>query len=249
MSKGGVAMTDGELAAALAEAAGRILLEVRGSGLVSGKALGKAGDETANQFLVHALRQQRPEDGLLSEESKDTDARLSKERVWIIDPVDGTREYGEERSDWAVHVGMALRGVATVGAVALPGLNGGTVLRSDQPQALPPLADKPRMLVSRTRPAAEAVTVAEKIGAELVPMGSAGAKAMAVVRGEAEIYLHSGGQHEWDNCAPVAVAEAHGLFCSRIDGSPLRYNKADTYLPDLLVCRREWTERVFAALA
>ena len=242
-------MTDAELAAQLADAAGRILLEVRGSGLVEGKALGKAGDQTANQFLIHALQQQRPEDGLLSEESKDTDERLGKERVWIIDPVDGTREYGEERSDWAVHVGMAVNGVATVGAVALPGLDGGTVLRSDQSQALPPMADKPRMLVSRTRPAAEAVAVAEKIGAELVPMGSAGAKAMAVVRGEAEIYLHSGGQYEWDNCAPVAVAEAHGLFCSRIDGSPLRYNQADTYLPDLLICRKEWTERVFAALA
>lgn len=242
-------MTDAELAAQLADAAGRILLEVRGSGLIEGKALGKAGDQTANQFLIHALQQQRPEDGLLSEESKDTDERLGKERVWIIDPVDGTREYGEERSDWAVHVGMAVNGVATVGAVALPGLDGGTVLRSDQPQALPPMADKPRMLVSRTRPAAEAVAVAEKIGAELVPMGSAGAKAMAVVRGEAEIYLHSGGQYEWDNCAPVAVAEAHGLFCSRIDGSPLRYNQADTYLPDLLICRKEWTDRVFAALA
>lgn len=242
-------MTDAELAAALAEAAGRILLEVRGSGLVEGKALGKAGDETANQFLIHALRQQRPDDGLLSEECKDTDERLSKERVWIIDPVDGTREYGEERSDWAVHVGLAVGGVAAVGAVALPGLDGGTVLRSDQPQILPPMEGQPRMLVSRTRPAAEAVAVAEKIGAELVPMGSAGAKAMAVVRGEAEIYLHSGGQYEWDNCAPVAVAEAHGLFCSRIDGSPLRYNQADTYLPDLLVCRKEWTDRVFAALA
>ena len=242
-------MTDAELAAALAEAAGRILIEVRDSGLVEGKALGKAGDQTANQFLVHALRQQRPEDGLLSEESKDTDERLSKERVWIIDPVDGTREYGEARSDWAVHVGMAVNGVATIGAVALPGLDGGTVLRSDQPGALPAMAEKPRMLVSRSRPAAEAVAVAEKIGAELVEMGSAGAKAMAVVRGEAEIYLHSGGQYEWDNCAPAAVAQAYGLHCSRIDGTPLEYNQADTYLPDLLICRQEWVEPVFAALA
>ena len=242
-------MTDAELAAQLAQAAGRILLEVRGSGLVEGKALGKAGDQTANQFLIHALAQQRPDDGLLSEESKDTEERLGKDRVWIIDPVDGTREYGEERSDWAVHVGLAVDGVATVGAVALPGLDGGTVLRSDVPQLLPPMAGVPRMLVSRTRPAAEAVAVAEQLRAELVPMGSAGAKAMAVVRGEAEIYLHSGGQYEWDNCAPVAVAEAHGLHCSRIDGSPLRYNRADTYLPDLLICRPEWTERVFEALA
>lgn len=249
MSEGADAMTDGELAAALAEAAGRILLEMRASGLVTGKALGQAGDQTANQFLIQALAQQRPDDGLLSEESKDTEERLGKERVWIIDPVDGTREYGEARSDWAVHVGLAVGGVATIGAVALPGLEGGTVLRSDRPLMLPPMADVPRMLVSRTRPAAEAVAVAEKLDAELVPMGSAGAKAMAVVRGEAEIYLHSGGQYEWDNCAPVAVAEAHGLHCSRLDGSPLRYNQANTYLPDLLICRREWTGRVFAALA
>lgn len=242
-------MTDGELAAALAEAAGRLLLEVRGSGLVKGKALGKAGDQTANRFLIDALRQQRPHDGLLSEESKDTEERLGKDRVWIIDPVDGTREYGEQRSDWAVHVGLAVGGVARVGAVALPGLDGGTVLRSDQPRSLPPMKDIPRMLVSRTRPAGEALAVAGKLSAELIPMGSAGAKAMAVVRGEAEIYLHSGGQYEWDNCAPVAVAQAYGLHCSRIDGAPLRYNQADTYLPDLLICRSEWTERVFAALS
>ena len=146
-------------------------------------------------------------------------------------------------------MGLAIGGEAKVGAVALPGLGKGIVLRSDQPTSLPEMAQTPRMVVSRTRPAAEAVAVAERIGAELVPMGSAGAKAMAVVRGEAEIYLHSGGQYEWDNCAPVAVAEAHGLYCSRIDGSPLRYNQADTYLPDLLVCRQEWVERIFSALS
>ncbi len=239
-------MTDAELAAHLAECAGRILLEVRESGMFEGKALGKAGDETANQFLVHALRQQRPDDGLLSEESKDTMERLDKSRVWIVDPVDGTREYGEARSDWAVHVGLAIDGVAEVGAVALPGLNGGTVLRTDQPRDLPAASEKPRLLVSRTRPAAEAVAVAEKLGGELVPMGSAGAKAMAVVLGDAEIYLHSGGQFEWDSCAPVAVAKAHGLHCSRIDGSPMEYNQQDTYLPDLLICRPEWAGPVLA---
>lgn len=243
-----MSMTDAELAAHLAEVAGRILLEVRASGMFEGKALGKAGDETANQFLVHALRQQRPDDGLLSEESKDTKERLEKSRVWIVDPVDGTREYGEERSDWAVHVGLAVDGVATVGAVALPGLDGGVVLRTDQPQELPELAAKPRLVVSRTRPAAEAVSLAEKLGGELIGMGSAGAKAMAVVRGEAEIYLHSGGQYEWDSCAPVAVAAAHGLHCSRIDGSPMRYNMEDTWLPDLLICRPEWAERVLTAM-
>ncbi len=239
-------MDDAALAAHLADQAGRILLQVRESGMFEGKALGKAGDQTANQFLIHALQAQRPDDGLLSEESKDTDERLSKSRVWIIDPVDGTREYGEARSDWAVHVALTIDGKPEIGAVALPGLDGGTVLRSDAPISMPDPAKIPRLLVSRTRPAAEAVAVAEKIGGELVGMGSAGAKAMAVVRGEAEIYLHSGGQFEWDSCAPAAVAAAHGLHCSRIDGSPLIYNNADTYMPDLLICRPEWAERVLA---
>ena len=242
-------MTDAELAARLAEAAGRLLVAVRASAMFTGKALGNAGDATANQFLCHALRHQRPDDGLLSEEEKDNPARLARSRVWIVDPVDGTREYGEERADWAVHVALAVDGVASVGAVALPGLDGGVVLRSDQPQPLPAMAARPRFLVSRTRPAAEAEAVAAALGGELVPMGSAGAKAMAVVRGEAEVYLHSGGQYEWDSCAPVAVAAAHGLHCSRIDGRPLVYNQADTYMPDLLICRPEWAERVLAEVA
>lgn len=243
-----MALTDAELAAHLAECAGRILLSVRDSGMFEGKSLGKAGDQTANQFLVHALRQQRPDDGLLSEESKDTAERLAKSRVWIVDPVDGTREYGEARSDWAVHVGLAIDGVATVGAVALPGMDGGVVLRTDQPRPLPAAQHPPRLVVSRTRPAAEALAVADLLGGELVPMGSAGAKAMAVVLGDAEIYLHSGGQYEWDSCAPVAVALAHGLHCSRIDGSPMVYNQTDTWLPDLLICRPEWAEPVLAHL-
>jgi 3'(2'), 5'-bisphosphate nucleotidase len=240
-------MTDAELAAHLAEVAGRILIEVRESGMFQGKALGNAGDQTANQFIVHALREQRPDDGLLSEESKDTPERLSKERVWIVDPVDGTREYGEARTDWAVHVALCVGGRPEIGAVALPGLD--TVLRSDGPIALPKAADTPRMVVSRTRPAAEAVSVSQAIGAELVAMGSAGAKAMAVVRGEAEIYLHTGGQYEWDSAAPAAVALAHGLHASRIDGGPLVYNKSDTYMPDLLICRPEWAERVLGEMA
>ena len=235
-------MTDAELAAHLAEIAGRLLIEVRESGMLSLKSLGKAGDATANQFLVHALREQRPDDGLLSEEEKDNAARLEKSRVWIVDPVDGTREYGEARTDWAVHVALAVDGVPTIGAVALPGL--GLVLRTDRPGVVPPAPEKLRMLVSRTRPAAEAVAVAERMGAELIGMGSAGAKAMAVVRGEADIYLHTGGQYEWDSCAPAAVALAHGLHCSRVDGSPLVYNQADTYMPDLLICRKEHADEV-----
>ncbi len=241
-----MSMTDTELAAHLAEVAGQLLIKVRESGLLSLKALGKAGDATANQFLVHALREQRPDDGLLSEEEKDDPARLARARVWIIDPVDGTREYGEERTDWAVHVALAIDGVATVGAVALPGM--GIVLRSDQPASLQPPPERLRMLVSRTRPAKEAVDVANALGAELLPMGSAGAKAMAVVRGEADIYLHTGGQYEWDSCAPVAVALAHGLHCSRVDGSPLVYNQRETYMPDLLVCRKEHADMVLSAM-
>jgi 3'(2'), 5'-bisphosphate nucleotidase len=240
------ALTDAELAAHLAEVAGRILLDVRDSGMFSEKALGKAGDQTANQFLVHALREQRPDDGLLSEEMKCDGTRLAMSRVWIVDPVDGTREYGEGRTDWAVHVGLAIDGVAEIGAVALPGL--GLVLRSDRPAPVPPAPAKLRMVVSRTRPAKEAVDIAGRIGAELVPMGSSGAKAMAVVRGEADIYLHSGGQYEWDSMAPVAVARAYGLHCSRIDGSPLVYNMEEVYLPDLLIARPEHARQVLDLL-
>lgn len=241
--------TDAQLAARLAEVAGDILLNVRASGMFEGKTLGKAGDATANEFLCHAIRSARPQDGLLSEEEKDDTARCAKSRVWIIDPVDGTREYGEQRSDWAVHVGLAIDGVATVGAVALPGLGGGIVLRSDTINTVPDSPATPRFLVSRTRPASEATAVCHAMGGELVGMGSAGAKAMAIVRGEAEIYLHSGGQYEWDSCAPVAVASAHGLHCSRIDGSPIRYNQADTYLPDLLICRPEYADIVLNEVA
>ncbi|MGV3556201.1 MAG: 3'(2'),5'-bisphosphate nucleotidase CysQ [Croceibacterium sp.] len=239
-------MNDHELAAHLAEEAGRILLQVRESGKHHGKELGRAGDAEANAVLVAALRELRPDDGLLSEEEKDNPARLAKERVWIVDPVDGTREYGEGRTDWAVHVALAIGGRPEIGAVALPGL--GEVLRTDAPAAVPPPPERLRMVVSRTRPAAEALAVAEALGAELVPMGSAGAKAMAVVRGEADIYLHSGGQYEWDSCAPAAVALAHGLHASRIDGRPLAYNQADTYLPDLLICRKEHANPVLEML-
>jgi 3'(2'), 5'-bisphosphate nucleotidase len=241
-------LADAELAARLAEEAGRLLLDVRASSGLTGKALGDAGDEAANRFLCAALRSARPDDGLLSEEEKDNAARLATSRVWIIDPVDGTREYSEGRSDWAVHVALAVGGVASIGAVALPGLEGGIVLRSDRPLPLAPLAVPPRFVVSRTRPPREAEAVAAALGGTLVAMGSAGAKAMAVVRGEAEVYLHAGGQYEWDSCAPVAVAAACGLHCSRIDGSPLSYNNAETFMPDLLICRPELSQAVLAAL-
>jgi len=242
-------LDDAALAAHLAAEAGRLLIDVREGAGLAGKALGVAGDAAANRYLCDALRAARPDDGLLSEEEKDNPARLAKSRVWIVDPVDGTREYSEGRADWAVHVALAVDGVPVTGAVELPGLPGEVVLRSDQPQDLCLMAPRPRFVVSRTRPPRESEAVAAVLGGELVAMGSAGAKAMAVVRGEAEVYLHAGGQHEWDSCAPVAVALAHGLHCSRIDGSPLIYNRADTYMPDLLICRREWTEQVLAEIA
>lgn len=240
-------MDDLALARHLAAGAGRILMDLRAAGTHEGKALGAQGDVLANAFLMAEVAAHRPDDGVLSEETADTPARLAKDRVWIIDPLDGTREYGEGRSDWAVHVGLAVDGKAVLGAVALPGED--LVLDSAGIAPLPPMASTPRLLVSRSRPAHEAVEVAKAIGGELLPMGSAGAKAMAVVRGQAEIYLHSGGQYEWDNCAPVAVAAGAGLHVSRIDGSPLVYNNRNTWLPDLLICRCEWSERVLEEVA
>jgi 3'(2'), 5'-bisphosphate nucleotidase len=240
-------MNDAELARQIAESAGRLLVDLRQSGLLEGKALGKLGDQLANLFIMQALRTHRPADALLSEEEQDSAARLDAQRVWIIDPLDGTREYGEGRADWAVHVALAVGGVATLGAVALPGLP--LTLGSGDTLARPRHAGKLRIVISRTRPAAEAVAVAEALGAELIPMGSAGAKIMAVVRGEADIYLHSGGQYEWDSCAPVAVAQAAGLHVSRLDGSALRYNQANTYMPDLLVCPAELAERIVTLAA
>lgn len=240
-------LDDVALAELLARAAGRIAMAVRDDSGLSGKALGQAGDKAANTYLCQVLRELRPRDGLLSEECEDGAARLDIERVWIIDPVDGTREFAEGREDWAVHVALAVNGEPSVGAVAMPAID--RVFTSGDTPALPPAAEKPRMVVSRTRPAKEALAVAEAIGAELVPMGSAGAKTMAVLRGEAEIYLHTGGQYQWDNCAPVAVARAYGLHTSRVDGSPLVYNGRDTYMPDLLVCRPEWADRVLDLVA
>jgi 3'(2'), 5'-bisphosphate nucleotidase len=237
---------DARLAHVIAEAAGMLLLEVQRCGLFVGKTLGAAGDRLANDFILRALAEHRPHDAVLSEEEKNDTARCSRARVWIVDPLDGTREYSEGRSDWAVHVALAADGRPVAGAVALPALD--ATLSSEAPPPLPAGQRRPRMVVSRTRPPAEALAVAEAIGAELLPMGSAGAKAMAVVRGEAEIYLHAGGQYEWDNCAPAAVALAAGLHVSRLDGAPLVYNRADPLLPDLLICRPEWAAPVFDAL-
>jgi 3'(2'), 5'-bisphosphate nucleotidase len=239
-------LNDAELAARLAQAAGRVALAVRDGSLLEPRALGLAGDRLTNQFILAVLRELRPDDGILSEESVDTEERLSKERVWIIDPLDGTREYREGRADWAVHVALTIGGRPTAAAVALPSSN--LLLRSDAPPAIPPSPAELRIVVSRTRPPAEAEQVARALGARLVPLGSAGAKAAAVMTGDADIYLHAGGQHEWDNCAPVGVALAAGLHAARLDGRPIAYNQADTLVPDLLICRSDLADKVAAAL-
>lgn len=239
-------------AARIATAAGELLLAIRddmSSRGVDPKEMKDQGDLQSHEFIMEELRRVRPDDAILSEEGKDGTARLDADRTWIVDPVDGTREFSEPpRTDWAVHVAMVIDGEPVVGAVALPGL-GITLSTADAPTMPAEGTTPPRMIVSRTRPPAAALAVAEQLGAVLVEMGSAGAKAMSVVRGESEMYAHSGGQYEWDSCAPVAVARAAGLHCSRIDGSPLVYNNEDPYLPDLLICRPEYAEAALAALA
>ena len=249
---------DGRLAAAVAQAAGRALVELRGrfaSG--DGKALKDAGDRLGHALIMATLKAYRPNDAVLSEEGADDFARLDADRAWIVDPLDGTREFSEPpRDDWAIHVALWERGAGdgssagdlTAGAVALPAKD--LVLATyDVPSLAPARNGRPRFMVSRTRPPVEAEQVAEALGGELVPMGSAGAKAMAVLLGDGDAYVHSGGQYEWDSAAPVAVAKAAGLFCSRIDGSPLVYNQRDTLLPDLIICRPELANDVLAALA
>jgi 3'(2'), 5'-bisphosphate nucleotidase len=240
------AISDAELAARTAEAAGRLLIDLRRGGLVSGTAMGAAGDLLANRLILAALREQRPDDGILSEESPDGEDRLARSRVWIVDPLDGTREYVDGRDDWAVHVALAVDGEPVAGAVAMP--TRGRVFRSDEPSPVPSLERRPILLVSRTRPPPETETLAAALGAEIRPMGSAGAKAMAVVAGEADVYFHSGGQHEWDNCAPVAVAKAAGLHVSGREGSAIAYNRERPFVPDLLICRPELAAPALAAL-
>ncbi|GAC1611630.1 MAG: 3'(2'),5'-bisphosphate nucleotidase CysQ [Mycobacteriales bacterium] len=242
--------TDSDLAARLATDAGRLLLTVRaelaGAAPEERKA---AGDGRSHEWLMAALAEHRPADAVLSEEGKDDPVRLAAERVWIVDPVDGTREFSElERDDWAVHVALWERGELAAGAVALPAQDV-TLSTADVPALPPATTSTPRLLVSRTRPPAWIGPLAEQLGAELVPMGSAGAKAMAVVQGRADVYVHAGGQYEWDSAAPVAVAAAAGLHTSRIDGSPLRYNQPDPLLPDLLICRPELSEQLLCLLA
>lgn len=241
--------SDHELATWLATVAGDLLVEVRGQGL-EGKELKDAGDMAAHELLMRLLAEHRPEDAILSEEEhRGTTSRHDRhtaKRVWIIDPLDGTREFSEPpREDWAVHVALWQEGDLVAGAVAQPGLK--TTFNTGTPPVVPASsADHPRLVVSRTRPPAFVKALAEEIGGELVPMGSAGAKAMSVVRDVSDAYVHAGGQYEWDSAAPVAVARAAGLFTSRVNGDPLVYNQDEVLLPDLVICRPELSEQILA---
>jgi 3'(2'), 5'-bisphosphate nucleotidase len=234
---------DHVLASWLATVAGERLLEVRAEGL-EGRELKDAGDRAAHELLMGLLAEHRPGDAVLSEEGKDDKARLEAARVWIVDPLDGTREFSEPpRDDWAVHVALWVDGDLTAGAVAQPAL--GETFSTAQPPVVPPrTSQRPRIAVSRTRPPKFVEALAAEIDAELVPMGSAGVKVISVTRDVTDAYVHAGGQYEWDNAAPVAVARAAGLFCSRVDGSELAYNQDDVSLPDLIVCRPELAEQI-----
>jgi 3'(2'), 5'-bisphosphate nucleotidase len=239
-----------------ATVAGELLVQVRGQGLV-GRELKDAGDLASHELLMRLLAEHRPDDAVLSEEAHRGTAsrhdRRTTDRVWIIDPLDGTREFSEPpREDWAVHVALWAAsgsggGELVAGAVAQPGL--ATTYSTGRPPVVAPHTHgRPRLVVSRTRPPAFVEALAKELDGELVPMGSAGAKAMSVVRDLSDAYVHAGGQYEWDSAAPVAVARAAGLFTSRVDGSELLYNQADVRLPDLVVGRPELAEPILAFL-
>jgi 3'(2'), 5'-bisphosphate nucleotidase len=244
-------LNDHEVSRQIAAEAGRLLVELRGSVPESTdqRWLRDAGDARSHTMIMARLAELRPEDGILSEEAKDNPERLGHQRVWVVDPLDGTREFGEPpRDDWAVHVALCIDGEPVAGSVALPAQER-VFSTADRTSEAPPNNDPLRMVASRTRAPEIVTAIAAALGADLVFMGSAGAKAMTIVSGDADIYLHAGGQYEWDSAAPVAVAMAAGLHCSRIDGSPLVYNQANPYLPDLLICKPSIAQRVLALVA
>ena len=243
---------DDRLAAELAEQAGTLLLDLRAAG-GDPEDLRKAGDRLSHEFLAAELAARRPGDAVLSEEGRDDMARLAAGRVWIVDPLDGTREFGEPgRTDWAVHVALWERGALTAGAVALPAQR--QVLATTAPPVAPRVngaagpGGQLRVVVSRTRPPAFLERLSREMSVTLVPLGSAGAKAAAVMRGEADAYIHAGGQYEWDSAAPAAVALAAGFHASRLDGAALRYNQPDPVLPDILMCPVVLAESLLEAI-
>lgn len=244
--------TDAQLATRLAIEAGELLVKVRAALTEQGAAawqLMDTGDLASHRFLVGELARCRPDDAVLSEEGLEDPRRFTADRVWIVDPLDGTNEYGERgRTDWAVHVALWAGDRFAAGAVSLPALS--LVFATDPaPTLVAQQRDRPRLITSRTRNPYAAVIVANALGADAVRLGSAGAKAMAVVLGDADIYVHDGGMYQWDSAAPAAVALAAGLHVSRIDGTPMVFNARDPWLPDLLICRREYAEPVLHALS
>jgi 3'(2'), 5'-bisphosphate nucleotidase len=244
--------SDAELAAMLATAAGRVLVEVReqltSEGAYSWQVM-DSGDLAAQTFLARALHEARPADAVLSEEGAEDPRRFAADRVWIIDPLDGTNEFGETgRTDWAVHVALWDRDCLSAAAVSLPAH--GVTFSTDPAPVLPerPLDRRPRLVTSRNRAPYAAVLVANALQCDAFRLGSAGAKAMAVVVGDADIYVHDGGMYQWDSAAPAGVALAAGLHASRIDGSPLVYNERSPWLPDFLICRKELADPVLDAI-
>lgn len=242
--------SDLDVARTLANDAGQLLLALRAEGTAAGwdpKELKDRGDQRSNEFLLARLAELRPDDAVLSEEAVDDPVRLERSRVWVIDPLDGTREFSESgRDDWAVHVALAIDGVVQLGVVAIP--SRGEIYDGTQ-VPVTTHTGPPRIFISRSRPPAEAELVAQALGGTLVPMGSAGAKTAALLRGEAELYLHSGGQYEWDLAAPVGAALGSGLHASRIDGSPFVFNNRNPYLPDALIGHPDLARRALQVLS
>ncbi|WP_045824048.1 3'(2'),5'-bisphosphate nucleotidase CysQ [Williamsia herbipolensis] len=238
------ALSDVELAARLARGAGEVLVAARHRSLLTGRMLGDVGDAVAQAWIAAALATHRPYDAILSEEARDSGARLRSERVWIIDPLDGTREYASGRDDWAVHIALTVDGAPTDCAVSLPAT--GELFRTDEVSQ----ADEPsgRLVVSRYGLNYDTAWVADRLSLRPYSVGSAGAKAMAVVRGDADAYVHGTGQYEWDNCAPIGVALAAGLHCSRFDGSPVVYNRSRPYVRDFVICRSDIADEMLSAL-
>ena len=243
--------SDAQLAARLAVEAGRLLVDIRDELTRAGAPpwhVMDSGDLVSHRFIAAALADARPDDAVLSEEGLEDPRRFNADRVWIVDPLDGTSEFGEHgRDDWAVHVALWDADHLAAGAVSIPALN--MIFCTDPPPVVPvPTRSRARLVTSRNRNPYVAVVVANALGADAVRLGSAGAKAMAVVSGEADVYVHDGGMYQWDSAAPAAVAQAAGLHVSRIDGSPMVFNAPDPWLPDLLICRPELAPRVLEAL-
>ena len=243
-------LSDHELSIELARVTGEMLVVHREELIEAGTtqwALKDSGDMVAHNFLMEAFTELRPNDIVLSEEGSDDRRRLNADRVWIIDPLDGTNEYGEGRTDWAVHIALWEKTALTAGAVSLPSIS--TVFGTYPPHVMPAKeGKKPRLVTSRNRAPYAAVIVAEKLDCDAFRLGSAGAKAMSILMGEADIYVHDGGMNQWDSAAPAAVALAAGLHASRLDGSPLIYNEPDTWLPDFFVCRPEYVDDILHAM-